>query len=147
MKRLWVIEDGREYLDFAELFLASRFSLESAHCWREVEALIDGGAPDALLVDLRFDRVAPDELLGDVEQTAERLFNGDRTRALEHLMNQQGLLILARLREAGVDAPAVFVHAFAPRHLANLRRLYGAVHATPAFDAERIAAALSEESP
>lgn len=146
MKRLWVIEDGREYIDFAELFLAERFSLVSAHHWREVAALLEGEAPDALLLDLRFDRVDASELLGDEAATAERLFNGEMSRAREHLISQQGLLILARLREAGVEAPAVFVHAFAPRHLENLRRLYGAVDSVEGFDAERIAAALGERA-
>ena len=40
MRRLWVIEDGKEYVDFARLFLCEGFELSSAHGWAEVEALL-----------------------------------------------------------------------------------------------------------
>ena len=70
-------------------------------------------------------------LVGDLEATAARLFAGDRARALRYLQDEQGTLILAALRAAGLAQPALFVHDFPPRRLANLRQLYGDVDAVP----------------
>ena len=53
---------------------------------------------------------------------------------------------LGALRDAGVDAPAVFVTDFAPHRLANLQSLYGRVAAVPVFDAQAIRAALTGAS-
>lgn len=135
-----VIEDGSEYLRFAALFLPEYALL---HARSAAEALRHAAAAEALLIDLRFERAAADDLIGDIDQTARRLFSGSRPRALRYLQDQQGTLILAALREAGHAQPAVFVHDFPPRRLENLRRLYGAVHAVPTFDAAAIRAALA----
>ena len=54
--------------------------------------------------------------------------------------------MLAELRRAGYNQPAIFVHDFAPRKLDNLRRLYGEVLAAPSFDAAFIRGALGVES-
>ena len=53
-------------------------------------------------------------------------------------VDQQGALVLAALREARCDVPAVFVHDFPERRLDNLRKLYGRVGAVGTFDAARI---------
>lgn len=144
---LLVIEDGHEYEEFAQAFLGERFEVRAAHSAEEALARLEEGMPDALLVDLRFERAAVGDLIGDVEATARRRFAGDTHRAIRHLKEQQGTLVLGVLREAGCHARAVFVHDFPRRRLANLRRLYGAVGAVPAFDAEAIAAALGEGPP
>jgi CheY-like chemotaxis protein len=141
MKRLLVIEDGSEYTEFARLFLTAEFEICSARSAAEALERAQEGA-DALLIDLRFDRVPPEQLLGDVAATAARLFAGDAARALRYLQEQQGTLILAALRAAGHAQPAVFVHDFPPRRLENLRRLYGQVAAVPGFDARAICAGL-----
>jgi ActR/RegA family two-component response regulator len=134
MKRLLVIEDGTEYEEFARLFLGRNFEVCAARSAAEAMRLI---SPDvhALLIDLRFDRAPTAALVGDVAATAERLFAGDRERALRHLQDNQGVLILAALRQAGHTQRAVFVHEFAERRLENLRRLYGDVQAVTGFDA------------
>jgi hypothetical protein len=142
VKRLLVIEDGREYVEFARLFLGDVFEVGAALSAAEALASLSGDGADALLIDLRFDRATPETLLGDVAVTAERLFAGDQARALRYLQDQQGTLILAALRQAGHTQPAVFIHDFPPRRLANLRRLYGEVAAVPSFDAAAIRAAL-----
>ena len=80
--------------------------------------------------------------MGDLDDTAARMFAGDRTRALRWLKDQQGTLVLAKLREAGFAQRAVFVHDFPARRLDNLRRLYGDVGAVPGFDAAAILSAL-----
>ncbi|MFK7987918.1 MAG: hypothetical protein AB8I08_18005 [Sandaracinaceae bacterium] len=136
MARLLVIEDGHEYEEFARLFLAPPFDVVAAHRADEAEAL--AAEATAFLIDLRFERAAPEDLLGDVNSVAASRFGGEVERAARWLKEQQGTLILAALREAGHAQPAVFVHDFPPRRVANLRRLYGAVAAVPSFDARAI---------
>lgn len=142
MKQLLVIEDGTEYAEFARLFLGDDFRVTCAQSAAEALRLAAAGAFAALLIDLRFDRSPLDTLIGDVDATAARLFAGDRPRALRHLQDQQGVLILAELRKAGHLQPAVFVHDFAGRRLENLRRLYGDVRAVSTFDAQALRLAL-----
>lgn len=145
MPRLLVIEDGDEYEEFARVFLADRFeAIVPAHSGEE--ALARASECDAILIDLRFERAEPTTLLGDVTETAGRLFAGDHSRATRWLKDQQGTLILAALRDAGHDQPAVFVHDFPARRLKNLQRLYGRVAAVPGFDAAAIAHALESNA-
>jgi CheY-like chemotaxis protein len=143
-RTLLVVEDGTEYAEFARLFLGDAFTIAHAQSAGEALELAAASPPDALLIDLRFDRTPVDALVGDLEQTASRLFSGDTGRALRYLQDQQGTLVLAELRQAGFDAPAVFVHDFPPRRLENLRRLYGRVEAVPSFDATAIRNALAQ---
>ncbi len=140
---LLVIEDGTEYVEFARLFVGDTFEIHAARSAREALALLADPGADALLVDLRFDRAPREDLVGDVDATAARLFGGDRARALRHVQDQQGALVLGALREAGFPQRAVFVHDFPPRRLANLRGLYGDVHAVASFDATAIRSALA----
>ncbi len=133
MRLLLVIEDGSEYSEFARLYLGDAFTIETARS--AAEALAAAARADVLLVDLRFDRAPVEALVGDVEATARRLFGGDRDRALRHLQDEQGTLILSALRAAGHAQRAVFVADLPLRRLENLRRLYGDVHAVPTFDA------------
>ena len=135
---LLVIEDGMEYEEFARAFLSPPYDVRGARTASEALASLATASPDALLLDMRFERTPERFLLGDVEDTARRLFGGDRDRARRHLTDQQGALVLAALREAGCAAPAVFVHDFPDRRLANLRKLYGRVAAVESFDAARI---------
>jgi hypothetical protein len=140
---LLVIEDGDDYEEFARLFLGHRFNILVARsCRQALAALRSPQTVDSLLVDLRFDRSPEADLVGDLEATAERLFAGDRLRALRYLQDQQGVLILAELRASGFAQLAVFIHDLPPRRLENLRRLYGAVRAVPTFDAALVLAAL-----
>jgi hypothetical protein len=137
MSRLLVIEDGDEYLEFARVFLGE-LELSSARSAADARAALREHGADALLIDLRFDRVPTASLVGDLEATAAHLFSGDRDRALRYLQDEQGTLILADLRAAGFAQPALFVHEFPQRRLVNLRRLYGDVDAVPALDAGAI---------
>jgi hypothetical protein len=143
MRRLLVIEDGNEYEEFARLFLGTHFHIAVARRAVDALACLRSQPIDALLIDLRFDRAAEADLLGDVTSTAERLFGGDQERALRHLQDQQGVLILAELRKAGFRQRAVFIHEFLPRRMENLRRLYSPVAALPAFDSAAVLGALA----
>ena len=142
-KRLLVIEDGSEYVEFAQLFLADHFEVRVARSAAEALRELASPGADALLLDLRFDRAPADVLVGDIDATARRLFGGDRARALRYLQDQQGALILGELRAAGYHQPAVFVHDFPSRRIDNLRKLYGAVDAVASFDAAAIRQALT----
>ncbi len=146
MKRLCVIEDGDEYLEFARVFLRD-WELSAAQSGAQALEILKSSSADALFIDLRFERAQPESLLGDVEATADRLFAGNRARALRYLQDQQGTLILAALRAAGHHQPALFVHPFPPRRLGNLRQLYGAVEAVDSFDASAIRHALLRSLP
>jgi len=140
--RLLVIEDGSEYAEFARVFLGEELVVEEAHSAAEAAARLAAGDVALLLIDLRFERAPAEALVGDLAATAARLFDGDEARALRYLQDQQGTLILEALRRAGHRQPALFVHDFPPRRLANLRALYGDVSAVPSFDAAAIRAAL-----
>ncbi len=142
MKRLMVIEDGSEYLEFAERFLGEAFAIRGARSARDALAALAAEPADGFLLDLRFERSPSTDLVGDVDALAERRFGGSRDRASAYVREQQGALVLAALRDAGHGAPAVFVHDFPAQRLANLRKLYGRVEAVPGFDARRIAEAL-----
>ena len=142
MKRLVIIEDGDEYVEFARVFLGE-LEIEATRSAADARAVLRERGADVLLIDLRFDRAPTETLVGDVEATAARLFGGDAARALRYLQDEQGTLILAELRAAGFAQPALFVHDFAPRRLENLRRMYGNVDAVPALDAAAIRRALA----
>jgi CheY-like chemotaxis protein len=140
MRTLLVIEDGDEYAEFARIFLGQHFHIAVAKRCGEALACLRSDPVDALLVDLRFDRAAEADLIGDVAATAERLFAGDKARALRHVQDQQGVLILAALRADGFRQPALFIHEFLPRRWDHLARLYHPVGALPAFDAQAMLA-------
>jgi hypothetical protein len=145
MRTLLVIEDGTEYAEFAQLFLGKAFQILRAQTNQETLAILGSHPVDRLLVDLRFDRTPESALVGDWVGTAEKLFAGDHARALRHLRDQQGVLILAEIRRAGFRQPAVFIHDFPPRRLEALRRMYGPLQALPGFAAQALLSALERE--
>lgn len=144
MKRLLIIEDGDEYTEFARLFLGTDLAIRQARSLAETLSILRSEDITALLIDLRFDRAAPETLCGDIAATAAQLFGGDQARALRYLKDQQGALILAQVRAHGYLQPAVFIHDFPQRRLQNLQRLYGRVTAVASFDAAAIRRALAE---
>lgn len=138
---LLVIEDGDDYTTFAKLFLSEQFRPICAKSLRE--ALPHSQQAKAILLDLRFDLSPREDLIGDIAETANKLFGGDANRALSYIKENQGILILAELRKTGCKAPALIVNDLPPRRLQNLRSLYGAVSAVPDFDARSIREAFS----
>jgi hypothetical protein len=144
-KHLLVLEDGSEYTEFASVFLTA-WTAHRASDLAEATLVLDSVAIEAFLVDLRFERARPETLLGDTDELAARLFAGDRGRAIRWQKDQHGVLLLAALRAAGHRAPAVFVHDFDARRMANLRALYAPLVAVPDFDAGAIDRALRGES-
>lgn len=126
--RVLIVEDGYEYLETFTRFAADQFALDRAGDGAEALARVAAEPFDCLFLDMRFDRIEPGRLLGDLAETAER-FNGDPVRATRFLEENQGVYVLAALRGAGCALPAVFSHDFSgePRRWAALERKYGPV--------------------
>lgn len=138
--RVLVIEDGEEYTRTLTRFCADVFDFTRAGDGAEALALLSGafdgtadpGPFDRVFLDMRFDRVSPASLLGDIATTAER-FNGDPNRARQFLEDNQGAYILAALRAAGHELPVVFSHDFdaEPKRWASMARMYAPVRYLP----------------
>lgn len=109
--RVLVIEDGSEYTETLSRFLADGFTWVRAGSGPEGLEQLDAGGWDAVFLDMRFDRVAPGQLLGDFDATADR-FNGDPVQAQQFLEDHQGLFVLAAIREAGHDVPVLLSYDF-----------------------------------
>jgi hypothetical protein len=99
--RFLVCEDGAEYLERFRRFLGDSFDFLPAHDFREAHAA--AADADALLLDLDFRRTPPERLVDEQGLAPAPLDPGTRSRLAE----TQGILILRRLRAAGVTLPAV----------------------------------------
>ena len=142
--RVLVIEDGYEYSEMLDRFLAADFDFERAGDGATALARCGDGFA-GIFLDMRFDRVSPDQLLGDLAATTQR-FHGDVARARRFLEDNQGTFVLAALRADGWTLPVVFRHDFSsePRRFAHLQRLHGPVGYLPDSAAPKdIHAALS----
>ena len=130
--RVMVVEDGLEYSQTLERFLSEDFQ------W-----IREGSGPaaldrlglesfDALFLDMRFDRVPPDRLLGDFDRVADQ-FNGDPLQARQFLEDHQGNYILAAVRDAGFQVPVLLSYDFdgEPRRWARLAERYPPVDYLP----------------
>jgi hypothetical protein len=99
--RFVVCEDGAEYLERFRRFLGDAFDFLPAHDFREAHAA--AADADALLLDLDFRRTPPERLVDERGPAPAPLDAGTRARLAE----TQGILILRRLRAAGVVLPAI----------------------------------------
>jgi len=140
MKTLLIVEDGREYLDFFELFLEKDYRYLHAQSGRRAIEHLAVEEVALVVLDMRFERSPAEDLLGDVQDIAVKYFGGDLGRAHRFLEENQGTLVLAELRSRGHAQPVLFVSDMASRKLQNLRDLYGRVHAVANFDAAVIRA-------
>jgi CheY-like chemotaxis protein len=130
--RVLVVEDGEEYIRNLGRFLPTTFQLTRAGSGGEALAALEGEAFDVIFLDMRFDRVPAEALLGDLEAVSDR-FNGDLVRAQRFLEDNQGAYVLVALREAGCTLPVVFSHDFTdePRRWANLEARYAPLDYLP----------------
>jgi hypothetical protein len=140
MATLLIIEDGDEYLRFLSRYLTEHRYLQARELSECLTLLAQ--RPQALILDLRFDRVPREKLTGDAEEVADELFGGDVDAAWRYIVDNQGFLILKELRDAGHHQPALLVSEIPARRLENLRQLYGQIDAVPTFDRDAIASAL-----
>ena len=68
-KTLLVVEDGHEYEEFARLFLGDSFEITACRSAAAAVRAVQAEMPDAMLLDLRFDRTPTEDLTGDIEGT------------------------------------------------------------------------------
>ncbi len=109
--RVLVVEDGNEYLTNLSTFVADGFDYSQAQSGRVACELARRVSPDAIYLDMRFDRTPEGDLLGDIVQLTAR-FNGDLTRARRFQQDNQGLFILRALRDTGFEGPVVLSYDF-----------------------------------
>ena len=141
--KVLVVEDGYEYSETLQRFLAEGFEWERAGSGPRALELLPGDWA-AIFLDMRFDRVAENELLGDVAEVADR-FNGDPVQARRFLEDHQGNYVLAAIRDAGHATPVLLSYDFdgEPRRWERLAERYGPVdylpdNASPADIASRL---------
>ena len=148
-----VIEDGTEYTDaFRNLGSGATFGVSGritpkdapdplelvrAADFEEARRVLAERAVDAVFLDVVFDRIASEALVGDREGLIRR-FGGDRRRAERHLAENQGFYLLNELAPLLPDGiPVVIAYDFSaePERLAALRRrcaqLSGLADGTP----------------
>ena len=137
-----VVEDGHEYSETLLRFLPD-FTWERAGSGPEALKRLAAERFDALFLDMRFDRVPVDQLLGDLVATADR-FNGDPGQARQFLEDHQGNYVLAAIRDAGYRVPVLMSYDFEgePRRWQRIVEKYAPVdhlpdNASPAEIAER----------
>ena len=122
-----IIEDGDEYLRNLERFVTGPVYFQ-AHNGEEAHEILNSKEVniDIVYLDMRFDRIPPEELLGDHAKVTEEL-NGDPARAWQYLKNNQGLYILAEIYEKyGNRLKVVIAYDFSRelKRFNNLKRLY-----------------------
>ncbi len=136
MRRVLVVEDGREYTDaFTRLSHAeaSGVAFVRASSLREARERLAEGPVDALFLDVVFDRTPVEELAGDLAALVART-GGDRARAERLLAETQGFRLLDALAgELPPGLPVVLAHDFGdePQRLAALRRRVPALAGLP----------------
>lgn len=124
-RRVLVVEDGTEYVEGFERLAAARGLAIVFSRARDLEsalAALAAGGPDALFLDVVFDRTPEDRLAGDAEALVAR-FGGDRARAVRHLATHQGFYVLDALAPLLPRIPVVLAYDFAaePQRLEALR--------------------------
>ena len=132
--RFLVVEDGYEWSDFLGRF-ATGVTWVRAGNGAEALAALQGQPFLGAFLDLRFDRVPDDALLGDWAAVVDR-YAGDPDQARRHLADQQGLYVLAALREAGFSAPVMLARDFSdePRRWGHLSARYAPLEGLPDED-------------
>lgn len=130
--RILVVEDGFEYTETLQRFLPEGFTWERAGSGPAALERLATSSFEALFLDMRFDRVPEDQLLGDLAATADR-FNGDPVQARQFLEDHQGNYVLAALREAGHMIPVLLSYDFEgePRRWERLSAAYAPVDYLP----------------
>jgi hypothetical protein len=124
-RRLLVIEDGREYVDgFMRLSAAKGAEAVFVHAGSLAAAReeLAVGTPDAVFLDVVFDRTPEAELAGDLDGLVLR-YGGDRARAVRHLATHQGFYVLDALADALAGVRVVLAYDFTgeEKRLASLR--------------------------
>lgn len=128
-RRVLIVEDGNEYSTTLGRFLSESFDFVRAGNGLEALDALGHGGFEVVFLDMRFDRVPVERLLGDLQAQVARV-GGDSERARRFLEDNQGTFVLAALREAGHQLPVVFSYDFGeePRRFRNLAQRFGPLH-------------------
>ncbi len=108
-----VVEDGDEYLTNLSTFVADGFVYRQAKCGSDACRMVREYPTCLVYLDMRFDRIAEGELLGNMVELVAR-FNGDVARARRFQQDNQGLFVLRALRDAGWVGPVILSYDFGP---------------------------------
>ena len=121
-----IVEDGHEYIDRAEQFLADEFEFTRAGTGGEALELLRESAFDLVYLDMNFNRIGAHHLLGPWDQLTAR-FGGDQEQSRVFLETHQGVYVLSALREAGHALPVLFSYDFSaePKRWVHLSDRYG----------------------
>jgi len=141
-----VVEDGDEYITNLTTFVSEGMEYRQAKSGAHARQLIAQARPDLVYLDMRFDRIPEEELLGDIAQLTAR-FNGDVARARRFQQDNQGLFVLRELRDAGFAGPVILSYDFSAeeRRFAALRARDPALRYCPDYaDANKIRATILE---
>lgn len=106
-----VVEDGDEYLTNLSTFVAEGIDYRQAKSGGQACALIAQACPDLVYLDMRFDRIPAEDLLGSIPQLTAR-FNGDVARARRFAQDNQGLFVLRAIRDQGFAGPVILSYDF-----------------------------------
>jgi CheY-like chemotaxis protein len=125
LRRVLVVEDGAEYVEGFERLASARglgIAFSRARDLESARAALAPHSPDAMFLDVVFDRTPEDRLAGDAEALVAR-FGGDRARAVRHLATHQGFYVLDALAPLLPRIPVVLAYDFAaePQRLEALR--------------------------
>jgi CheY-like chemotaxis protein len=93
-----VVEDGDEYAEAFRRLAGAADDVEflSAHDAAAALEVLGARAVDAVFLDVVFDRIPPERLVGDAPDLTAR-FGGDRARVLDHLARHQGFYLARAL--------------------------------------------------
>ena len=126
LREVLVVEDGVEYVEGFERLASARgleIAFSRARDLASALAALASHRPDAVFLDVVFDRTPEERLAGDAEALVAR-FGGDRARAVRHLATHQGYYILDALAPMLTGLTVVLAYDFAvePQRLEALRR-------------------------
>jgi CheY-like chemotaxis protein len=141
-----VAEDGDEYITNLTTFVSEGMVYRQAKSGAQACQLIAQQRPDLVYLDMRFDRIPVEDLLGDIVQLTAR-FNGDVARARRFQQDNQGLFVLRAVRDAGFVGPVILSYDFSAeeRRFAALKARDPALRYCPDYaDANTIRATILE---
>jgi CheY-like chemotaxis protein len=139
-----IVEDGDEYFENLTRFVPGPRYLQAQGARAALEAL-EAQTVSVVYLDMRFDRLPPEALVGDLERALRE--QGSLERAQRHLAQHQGLFILQALREHGyAELPVILAYDFSrePQRFERLSRLHPSLTWVPdAISPEEIRARLA----
>lgn len=142
-----IVEDGDEYLENLSRFVPGPRYLQ-AHSGAAALDLLRREPVDLVYLDMRFDRIAREDLLGD-HAALTREHGGDGSRAWRFLQNNQGLFVLDALWQAGFrSVPVILAYDFGgeERRWKHLAESYPTLTWVPdAITPERIDLVMQEQ--